>query len=412
MEIGEKYFGGVTMEDETDYYKFEMPYDGYAFLQFYTPHLKHFTLFDSDKNEVGSISIEIDEEDLVYELRSGLKKGTYYVSVRPDEDYTKPIYSIEVETKPDTFFEKEYNNEKEFATVLSYGKEYQGNLFGTEDIDVYSFTLPIDCKITLDFTDTHVAKGGHYKIKLENDTSVLYTSDNAGRKTISLDLAAGTYYFTVESLGLDNYTSMAYKIKVTTNKDFPKDVEEDKNSKANDEAEYTPEETVQFADVSMNDWFYGEVLEAKKLGLVDGIGDNKFNPKGNVTLAEVITMAVRIKNEKDGKNTEITVSPVGKWYNSYITFAVNSGIIKIGDFDDFERNATREEVAYIFANVLGEIEIDENLIIPDVDRNSVSVYKLFSAGILKGDTDGKFRPGDNITRAEATAILLRVYKTN
>ena len=76
-------------------------------------------------------------------------------------------------------------------------------------------------------------------------------------------------------------------------------------------------------------------------------------------------------------------------------------------------NATREEVAYIFANVLGDIELNKEITISDVDENTKyrdSIYKLYSLKILKGDGDGNFRPNDSITRAEAAAILLRVYK--
>ena len=65
------------------------------------------------------------------------------------------------------------------------------------------------------------------------------------------------------------------------------------------------------------------------------------------------------------------------------------------------------------ANVLGDIATNENITISDVDENTKygdSIKKLYSAGILKGDGNGSFRPDDSITRAEAAAILLRVHK--
>lgn len=46
-----------------------------------------------------------------------------------------------------------------------------------------------------------------------------------------------------------------------------------------------------FSDVGTSDWFYNSVAEAYKYDLVNGKSATKFDPKGNVTIAEVITMA-------------------------------------------------------------------------------------------------------------------------
>lgn len=417
---GKKYFGGISMENETDYFSFEMQYDGYAFVQMYTPDVKYFTLYDKDKNEIGNIDLSIEDENLIYEQRIGLARGQYYISVTPYEDYCNPIYTLEVLSKADDGFEKEYNNDEKNATPIKSGKEYQGNLFGIEDEDIFVFSISEDARVKVDFFDTIVSRKGHYGVTLSDGKNIIFKSDDSKRESLSLNLGKGTYYFVVTSLGEERFTSMGYKLKVTSDKSFapvpeqePKVEETELETELETEAKEETNEVIPFDDVTDKDWYYSDVMEAKSLGLIDGIGNNKYNPKGNVTLAEVIVIAVRIKNSIGGANTEITNSPVGKWYNSYITFAVNSGIFKMGDFDDFERNATRKEVAYIFANVLGDIETNENISISDVDEGTKygdSIKKLYSAGILKGDGNGSFRPDDSITRAEAAAILLRVYK--
>ena len=403
LELNTKYFGSASMTDETDFYKFEMPYDGAAYIEMYSPEHKIFTLYDQAKNEIGSIGIEIEEADKIYELRSGLTKGTYYISVHPYDDYTSPLYTVKVLTSAGDIFEKEYNNTKEHAMSVKSGKEYQGSLFGTDDEDVYTFSLSEKSNITLDFTDTIASEDGHYSIWLTDGKNVIFSDDECGRVTKELPLDKGDYYLTVGGLGEARFTSMVYKVKVASDKGFAGAVSQEK-----------PMEVVQFNDVSQEKWYYGELLEAKSLGLINGVGNNKYNPEENVTLAEIIAMASRIKNSKGGINTELESSSVGKWYNSYVTFAVNTGIIKIDDFEGFEEYATRAEVAYIFANLFGDVETEKNTIIPDVNMNTEycdSIHKMYALGILKGGSDGLFRPEDKITRAEAAAILLRVHNS-
>lgn len=410
LKVGSKHFGSVTMSGETDFWKFEMPYDGVAYIQMYTPKAKFFTLYDEKKNAIGTVGIEIEEADKVYELRSGLAAGTYFITARQDEDYSDSLYTLKVLTSKGDGFEKEFNNDKNSAMKIESGKEYQGNLFGIHDTDIFTFTLPEKSDVTIDFADTIISKDKHYKITLSGENFTAEYEGGRVKETISLE--KGTYYFTVNNLEKDDYTSMIYKLKIESGSIFSNEDSAEKPV----EPDSIPEKSVeQFSDVTEDKWYYDEILEAKELGLINGVGDNLFKPEENVSVAEVLVMAVRIKNSIGGANTEITNSPVGNWYNSYITFSVNSGIIRMDDFDNFDRNATREEVAYIFANILGNIQTNENIVISDLDENtkySDSIKKLYSAGILEGDGNGKFRPDDSITRSEAAAILLRVHKNS
>lgn len=424
MEFKTKYSGGVSMLRESDCYSFEMPYDGYAFIEMYSPSLKLFFLYDEKGNEIGNIGIKISDKDKVYSLRSGLAKGKYYIEVTPDENYSSPLYTLEVIAYEGEGFEKEFNNTKNYADTLSFGKEYQGNMFGYDDKDVYSFTLHDDSGVIIDFSDTEISKEKHYAITLSDGQNEIFSSKECGKMTVAENLSKGTYYFTVESLGYENFTNMAYSIKVTADNRLavcPSEQENDdsQESTKQDEKEETVEndsekaQAVQFSDVKEGSWYAKDLLEARNEGLIEGLENNTYNPSGNVTLAEAVTMASRLHSKKFSSQVDFGTSD-GKWYEPYVSYAKTCGLIPDGGFDSYERYATRAEVAYIFAGIFGSIEAENNILIPDVDENTKycdSIYKLYALGILKGDDDnGTFYPERNLTRAEAAVILLRVSK--
>ena len=65
-----------------------------------------------------------------------------------------------------------------------------------------------------------------------------------------------------------------------------------------------------FVDVPRTEWF------AKAEGLMNGVGDNRFDPYGAVTRAMVATVLYRMMDEPDvkGKTCPFADVPVGEWY--------------------------------------------------------------------------------------------------
>lgn len=177
----------------------------------------------------------------------------------------------------------------------------------------------------------------------------------------------------------------------------------------------------QFTDVAANQWFTNSVAEAFGLGLMKGNSADTFNPYGDVTLAEAITMACRIHSIYTN-GTESFVQTGSKWYQVYLDYAYQNGIISRAYYNaDVERKATRAQFAEIFAKALPDKAlrpmntIADNAI-PDVSMSETYapyVYKLYRAGILTGgDSMGTFSPGTFITRAEAAAIVSRMAESN
>jgi len=428
MELSQRYKGGVMLTDDSDIFSFVMPRDGYAVIDLYSPELKFFTLYDSGKNVIGVMDVKIEEQNKVFETRCGLTSGTYYISVSPEEDYLNPEYSLEVKAYYDAEFESEYNNHPEKADKLSFGKELRGNLFGYEDEDVYSFTLNQKSTVKATLTDLYLATNGHYDFSILNsDGSPIITRSRCNTYTFEQTLDKGTYYLSVSCPSPGYFTSFGYKIGVTAKAVDGNDTKDEvfEDSSAETPSPVLPDSdtgdgklpgVLQFDDVSDDSWYAKDLLSAREIGLIEGVGENNFNPGGSVSVAEAVTMAARMYEKLSG--AKITAVDGEKWYTGYVLYAVAAGIISPDDFSGYDANATRAQMAYIFAGVLKNASFDpisdKEVNIPDVDEKEKyfkEIQLLYKLGILDGvDEKGTFLPDSSITRAESAVIMLRVAK--
>ncbi len=165
-----------------------------------------------------------------------------------------------------------------------------------------------------------------------------------------------------------------------------------------------------FIDVSKSAWYMDNVKDSYELGIMDGNGNGIFNPDGDITIAEAVTISARthaIYNGKDIPDAD------GEWYERYVAYAKENAIIS-ADFDDYNRAAKRHEVASLFANALpAEYYNAVNSVkeIPDVPESREyynDILMLYNAGVVMGsDSFGFFHPESNITRAEIAAVISR-----
>ena len=72
----------------------------------------------------------------------------------------------------------------------------------------------------------------------------------------------------------------------------------------------------QFTDVPAEQWYASEVKSTYELGLMQGVGGGLFQPDGNVTVAEAVTMAARASAINAGET--IDTSAGGEWYTPYV----------------------------------------------------------------------------------------------
>ena len=169
-----------------------------------------------------------------------------------------------------------------------------------------------------------------------------------------------------------------------------------------------------FSDVKAEDWFYDNVKAAYELGFMVGTSSGAFDPEGDLTIAQAVTVAARIHSiYTAGADSFAHTEP---WYKAYADYAKEKGIIA-ADYPDYSKKATRAEFAAILAGALPEEALSginnvEDNAIPDVamgDANAEAIYFLYRAGIFAGnDAKGTFAPESNISRSEVSAVVSRM----
>lgn len=168
-----------------------------------------------------------------------------------------------------------------------------------------------------------------------------------------------------------------------------------------------------FSDVPSNAWYAQDVAADEKYGILQGTGNGRFSPDGNLTLAQAITMAARTYAYERGETIPKTGGST--WYSDFLQYASDKGICAIGEFGAaYDNFCNRLTMAKLFARVVPEstaTQRNDVTTLPDVQSASENqaVFTLYQLGILTGsDKYGTFHPYQYIKRSETAAILNRV----
>ncbi len=170
-----------------------------------------------------------------------------------------------------------------------------------------------------------------------------------------------------------------------------------------------------FADVAETAWYYTDVAKAYRIGMMNGVSETAFDPTGKVTIAQAITLAVRLNLRAGGQEEVFKAADGEAWYMPYIRTALEKHIIKDGEYADYEAYAVRRDVAQLLAKALPGSwfkKINYFTEIPDMDSKddvNSSVLRLYNAGILTGfDSKYRFYPDTDIDRAQMAAMINRI----
>lgn len=177
--------------------------------------------------------------------------------------------------------------------------------------------------------------------------------------------------------------------------------------------------TPSFSDVNSKDWFYSNVTELVKLGAINGYEDGTFKPNNNISYAEYLKI---LGCSLGAESKSYTKQEGDEWYSPYIAACYENGII--GSYEDIDFNApiTRADAARFTEKALNHLKNETSKDTTNIsgkitDYNSFKgtpdeyyILQQYAKGILVGDENGAFRPTSNLTRAEASTIILRAVK--
>lgn len=208
-----------------------------------------------------------------------------------------------------------------------------------------------------------------------------------------------------------------------------------------------------FKDIKSTDWYVSTVAKLVELGGIDGYSDGTFKPNKEMTRGEFIKVLLATI----GYDEEPSKS--GHWVTNYFNKAVELGIITdvrvkgagaladrqarelgiVADMDkkELDKPIKRHEASrmiYMAMDLRGEEMVDnwhdyisqikdlydipvetERFGITDdmgtvyhITRDRHKILQVYAKGIVSGYPDGTFKPNKSLTRAEGSALVMRL----
>lgn len=176
-----------------------------------------------------------------------------------------------------------------------------------------------------------------------------------------------------------------------------------------------------FVDVKLGSWYYNSIVYAVSNGLMNGVGDSKFEPEEGMTRAMLVTVLWRYEGSPKQRPSTFSDVRRGQWYSEAVSWAAKNGIVTgVGD-NKFEPDTqiTREQIATILYRYAQKKRADTSA------RGSLSAFPdngkvngwaktalqwCVGEGLIGGTNEnGKvyLDPQGTATRAQVATILMR-----
>ena len=176
-----------------------------------------------------------------------------------------------------------------------------------------------------------------------------------------------------------------------------------------------------FTDLDADAWYHEGVDYALTNGLMNGVGSGKFEPDGQLTRAQLVTVLYRAAGEPDtGKQVNpFTDVADDAWYTKAVIWAANNGIVNGVAKNVFAPDAsiTREQIATMLYRYAGAEAAKEDKLSAFPDAAKVSDWAkealnwAVASGLINGVADANgtanLEPQATATRAQIATILMR-----
>ncbi len=180
-------------------------------------------------------------------------------------------------------------------------------------------------------------------------------------------------------------------------------------------------EPMSYSDVPADHRYYDGIKAAYERGYMNGVGGGKFEPDEPLSRAMLVTILYRAEGEPAFMN-DLVFTDVERdsWYEKAVVWAQGKSIVHGTTKTTFEpnENITREQLATILYRYCEYREFDIASV--TADTNTLSYEDIFTvaeyaapgmhfclaSGAIEGDADGRVRPAEAATRAEAAKALV------
>ena len=177
-----------------------------------------------------------------------------------------------------------------------------------------------------------------------------------------------------------------------------------------------------FSDVKPGSWFKNSVDYVYSNGLMNGTSAKKFEPNTKMSRAMLVTVLWRYEGSPSNYSNNFNDIPAGTWYTDAVCWAGENGIVTgvaAGLFDP-NGNITREQLVTIMYRYTQYMGCNDSAstrvnVFPDGSKVSDWAKKgmewAIAESIISGTKDLKgttiLAPRDNATRAEVATVLMR-----
>lgn len=169
-----------------------------------------------------------------------------------------------------------------------------------------------------------------------------------------------------------------------------------------------------FSDLDADAWYHEAVDYVITKGLMNGVGDGKFDPSGDASRAMLATLLWRMAGEPEEDDT-MTFKDVeeGTWYTAAVRWAARNEIVKGYSPEEFAPGdgITREQLVTMLYRYAGTETEETELSFTDWDAVSDWAEEAMewacAEGLILGKGNNILDPQGIATRAETAQILMR-----
>ncbi len=183
-----------------------------------------------------------------------------------------------------------------------------------------------------------------------------------------------------------------------------------------------------FSDVKESHWAYDQIMWMLENKIIEGVGNERFDPSGIVTraqFAKMMVLTLKIQLYSPGTPSFLDVSR-NDWEYPYVESAkayLTGFRSSAGDNYRPDQQAVREDMAVALVKALGygNESVDESILNRFSDTSQISSklrkYVALSVkyGLIQGYSENGcslFKPQGSLTRAEAAMLLYKAFKNN